>query len=95
MMVDATNILLDNANRMSAKAVQISLDETMLRRIDADPHTRRAGRSAFIREAVELYLATKKSRAIDASIKRAYADSADDMRDDARALMDAQAWPAK
>jgi metal-responsive CopG/Arc/MetJ family transcriptional regulator len=78
-----------------AKPVQISIDRELLRRIDADPETRRAGRSAFIRSAVRLYLQAKERRAIDRAILRAYQGKADELLDDVESLMLAQAWPEK
>jgi hypothetical protein len=42
---------------MAAKPVQISIETSLLRRIDADPEARRRGHSALIRLAGELYLA--------------------------------------
>jgi metal-responsive CopG/Arc/MetJ family transcriptional regulator len=80
---------------MAARAVQISLEQELLRRIDADPETRRKGRSAFMREAAELYLRAKERRAVDEAILRAYEGKADDLLAEVEALMGAQAWPAK
>jgi metal-responsive CopG/Arc/MetJ family transcriptional regulator len=78
-----------------AKPVQISLDEELLRRVDADPETKRRGRSAVVRSALILYLEGKKRRAVDAQILRAYGDAADDMVDEIDTLIGAQAWPTK
>jgi metal-responsive CopG/Arc/MetJ family transcriptional regulator len=78
-----------------AKPVQISLDEKLLRRIDADPETKRRGRSAVVRSALLLYLDTKKRRAVDDAILRAYGVAADDMLGEIESLIGAQAWPTK
>ncbi len=78
---------------MPAKAVQISVDLELLRRIDADPETREKGRSAFVRSAVSSYLAAKRRKAIDLAIGAAYRDSADAMEAEVSDLLDAQAWP--
>ncbi len=78
-----------------AKAVQISLDEELLRRVDADPETKRKGRSAVVRSALLLYLRNKQSRRVDESILRAYGASADEMLDEVDSLIEAQAWPKK
>jgi metal-responsive CopG/Arc/MetJ family transcriptional regulator len=64
---------------MAAKAVRISLDRDLLRRIDLEPETRRRGRSAFVRSAVELYLAAKDRRRIDEQLVAAYGGKADEM----------------
>ena len=78
---------------MAAKPVQISLEPRLLERIDADPETKARGRSAFVRAAVERYLAVKERRRIDAGIAAAYARTADRALADAQDLIDAQAWP--
>ena len=54
------------------KVVQISIDERLLRRIDAHPDAKKHGRSAFLRKAAEEYLRRKREQAIDESYRRAY-----------------------
>ncbi len=78
---------------MGAKPVQISIDSALLERIDADPETRARGRSAFVRSAVERYLAAKQRREIDRRITQAYPGKADAMLNDIADLIDAQQWP--
>ena len=78
---------------MPAKAVQISVDLELLRRIDADPETREKGRSAFVRSAVSSYLAAKRRKAIDLAIGAAYGDATGAMEAEVSDLLDAQAWP--
>jgi predicted transcriptional regulator len=78
---------------MAAKPVQISIDSELLDRIDADPETRTNGRSAFVRTAVEHYLARKRRGRIEAQIADAYGGQADAMLDEVSGLIDAQAWP--
>jgi predicted RNA-binding protein YlxR (DUF448 family) len=78
---------------MAVKAVQISIDTDLLRRIDRDPEARKRGRSAFVRSAVELYLAAKKRRDVDRAIARAYEGQSDAMLDEIEDLMGRQAWP--
>lgn len=78
---------------MAAKPVQISLDERLLERVDADPETRAHGRSAFVRLAIAQYLSAKERRQIDARIVAAYRGKADELAGDVADLMDAQAWP--
>jgi metal-responsive CopG/Arc/MetJ family transcriptional regulator len=78
---------------MPARPVQVSIDTELLRRIDADPETRARGRSAFIRSAVERYLAAKERRLIEKQIAEAYADQADRVLAEAADVMDVQAWP--
>jgi metal-responsive CopG/Arc/MetJ family transcriptional regulator len=85
-------IMLYNDN-MGAKAVQISLDSELLKRIDRDAEAKRLGRSAFIRSAVELYLREKVRRRTDDEIRRAYGGRADEMSVESEAFLGAQAWP--
>jgi len=78
---------------MASKAVQVSLDVVLLRRIDADPETRKRGRSAFIRSAVSSYLRAKRKNQIDSAIIAAYAGKAEAMAAEVADLLDTQAWP--
>ena len=78
---------------MPVRPVQISMDTKLLRRIDRDPEVRKRGRSAFIRSAVEVYLAAKRKRAVDTEIARAYEGRADAMLEEIVDLMRDQAWP--
>jgi metal-responsive CopG/Arc/MetJ family transcriptional regulator len=73
--------------------VQVSIDLELLQRIDADPETRKKGRSALVRSAVSSYLYAKRRREIDAAIRAAYGSADDDLQAEVRGLMDAQAWP--
>ena len=79
---------------MAAKAVQISLEETLLERIDTDPETRERGRSAFIRSAVRCYLREKEREANDQRLRDAYQGRADELAAEIVDLLDDQAWPA-
>jgi metal-responsive CopG/Arc/MetJ family transcriptional regulator len=69
------------------------MDSELLDRIDTDPEVRERGRSAFVRAAVRLYLAAKERRDIDARIFQAYAGEADQLLEEAEALMGGQSWP--
>lgn len=78
---------------MPARPVQISIDTELLRQIDADREARTRGRSAFVRSAIDLYLAVKRRRQIETEIAAAYRGRADALVAEAASLMDAQAWP--
>ena len=54
------------------KAVQISIDEDLLRRLDALPEVKRHGRSAFIRDMAEAYLAHRRKVEIRDAYRRGY-----------------------
>lgn len=55
------------------RAVQISIDEPLLERLDADEDVRRAGRSAVMRRLIQRYLEQKRELAIDARYEAGYA----------------------
>jgi Ribbon-helix-helix protein, copG family len=59
------------------KAVQVSMDEGLLARLDADEEVKRDGRSAVLRRAADLYLRQRRSRAIAAAYERAYRGAPD------------------
>lgn len=54
------------------KAIQFTLDETLLKRVDADPEVRASGRSAFLRNAIEEYLKRRRERSIRDAYPRGY-----------------------
>ena len=54
------------------KAIQITIDESLLARLDADPEVRSAGRSAVFRRAVEAYLQQQRARGVKEAYRRAY-----------------------
>jgi len=78
---------------MTAKPVQVSIDQELLERIDRDPEVQHRGRSAFIRSAVELYLHAKERRSTDEQIEQAYRGQSDIMIDEVAELVRDQAWP--
>lgn len=78
---------------MPARPVQISIDQKLLEEVDRDPQTRQQGRSAFVRDAIRLYLAAKHRRAIDAQIAKAFGGQAGDLLADVEATLEGQQWP--
>lgn len=61
------------------KAVQVTLEENLLRELAADQRVRRIGRSALLRELARDYLRRERERRIDEQYARAYAG---DQRED-------------
>ena len=80
---------------MAARPVQISLDSELLARVDRDPQTKKHGRSAFVRDAIELYLAARRRREIDSQIAAAYRGARAELLDEAAAWLEEQSWPEK
>ena|SRR2546428_9553384 len=71
------------------KAIQITIDDNMLRAIDS--MAAETGRSAFVRKAVQHYLDSMRQAAIDDSYRRGYSKG---VRDSALAPWEGeQAWP--
>jgi metal-responsive CopG/Arc/MetJ family transcriptional regulator len=54
------------------KAIQITVDERLLSRLDADPEVQRDGRSAVFRRAVEAYLRERRRTTVRDAYRRAY-----------------------
>jgi metal-responsive CopG/Arc/MetJ family transcriptional regulator len=58
------------------KAIQVTFDEDLLARLDADDEVRRAGRSAVLRRAVREDLRCRKRRRIARAYREAYGGEA-------------------
>jgi hypothetical protein len=54
------------------KAIQVMVDEPLLRRLAADEEVRRFGRSAVMRRAADAYLKRSRSRRIAEAYRQAY-----------------------
>ena len=74
------------------KAIQITLDDELLRRLDADEEVRRDGRSAVLRRAAAEYLARRRKRAVAEQYARAYAKDAG-LGEEFSGWQDEGAWP--
>ena len=78
---------------MSVQPVQISLDRGLLKRLDADPEVKAKGRSAFIRDALRVYLRARERARIDDQIRAAYGGRANAMLREVESLLGSQSWP--
>lgn len=58
------------------KAIQITVDDDLLARLDRDDEVKRDGRSAVLRRAADQYLRRRRAAAIASAYRRAYADTA-------------------
>jgi metal-responsive CopG/Arc/MetJ family transcriptional regulator len=54
------------------KAIQITVDDQLLARLDRDLDVKRSGRSAVFRRAIEAYLRERRRSRIDAAYRSAY-----------------------
>ena len=57
------------------KAIQITLEEDLLRDLDADERVKAIGRSALLRQLAREYLRRERQRRIDEQYARAYGDN--------------------
>ncbi len=57
------------------KAIQITMDESLLAEFDADGEVQSKGRSAILRRVTADYLARRKRNKISADYKQAYRDA--------------------
>lgn len=76
---------------ISMKAIQITMDESLLRQLDADDEVKAVGRSAVLRRAVEAYLKMKRAADVDAAYRRAYRQ--DGLGADWKGWPEEGAWP--
>jgi len=72
------------------KAIQVTLDERLLERLDADEEARREGRSAVIRRAVFEYLRHKRRASVAEAYRCAYAKGTER---DLEGWADEGVWP--
>ena len=77
---------------MGARSIQISLDDVLLEEVDNHPEVKQGGRSAFIRQALRLYLRLGRKMMIDRAYVQAYGGEADALYDELGELMEAQKW---
>ena len=61
---------------MYMKAIQVTFDEALLKRLDRDPAVRERGRSAVLREAAAAYLVRKEAEVIADRYRTGYGDDA-------------------
>jgi len=54
------------------KAIQITIDDGLLARLDRDPEAKQFGRSAVFRRAAEAYLRRRQKTRIAEAYRRAY-----------------------
>ena len=66
---------------MYMKAIQVTLDDALLARLDADAEVQRDGRSAVLRRAADEYLRRRRKRTIAEQYAKAYhgAEVADEL----------------
>lgn len=76
------------------KAIQVSFDERLLDRLDADPEVKKVGRSEVMRRAVAVYLRQRRSDAIRDAYVRAYGDRKG-LDDELVGWSEEGSWPAE
>jgi metal-responsive CopG/Arc/MetJ family transcriptional regulator len=73
------------------KAIQISMDESLLAELDAEEEVRREGRSAVLRRAVADYLHRRREQRTNEQYRRAYAGGSVDP--ELAGWEEEEAWP--
>ena len=76
------------------KAIQVTLDDALLARLDADEEVRRDGRSAVLRRAADQYLRSRRKRAVAEQYANAYGSGVG-LGPEFSGWDDEGAWPAK
>ena len=76
------------------KAIQITVDDALLARLDRDPDEKRLGRSAVFRHAVDAYLRRRRKREVAEAYHRAYG-TADSRHDDLEGWAEEGVWPER
>jgi metal-responsive CopG/Arc/MetJ family transcriptional regulator len=74
------------------KAIQVTFDDALLARLDADEEVRRDGRSAVIRRAADEYLRRRRKRVIAEQYAKGYSGDGSLGREFA-GWEDEAAWP--
>ena len=74
------------------KTIQVTMEPELLDQIDNDDETRRKGRSAFLRNAVKLYLQQKRLKSISEQYSTGYAHGVE-KDPDLKSWEDEQVWP--
>jgi metal-responsive CopG/Arc/MetJ family transcriptional regulator len=76
------------------KAIQITVDDALLVRVDADPEVKALGRSAVFRRAVDVYLRQRRRRDTADAYRRAYGGKVRGP-EELEGWSDEGVWPAK
>ncbi len=76
------------------KAIQITVDDALLARLDADAEVQRVGRSAVFRKAVDEYLRRRRKQAVASAYERAYG-TGDGLGAEWTGWEEEGAWPAE
>lgn len=73
------------------KAIQITVDEALLTRMDADAEVKALGRSAVFRRAMDRYLRLRRKKDIRDAYRRAYTNQPID--EELEGWADEGVWP--
>jgi metal-responsive CopG/Arc/MetJ family transcriptional regulator len=79
---------------INMKAIQVTLDDALLARLDADEEVQRDGRSAVLRRAADQYLRSRRKRAVAEQYAKAYRVGAA-LGAEFSGWEDESAWPEK
>jgi metal-responsive CopG/Arc/MetJ family transcriptional regulator len=74
------------------KAIQITVDEGLLARLDRDPEVKRLGRSEVLRRAADAYLRRQRKRTVAEAYRLAYGEGKTPL-DDLEGWDEEGVWP--
>jgi metal-responsive CopG/Arc/MetJ family transcriptional regulator len=75
------------------KAIQITIEEELLRRLDSTDEVQRDGRSAVLRRAAEEYLDRRRAQLIRERYRQAYGADATGLGTEFEGWEDQGSWP--
>lgn len=76
------------------KAIQVTVDDELLARLDADDEVQRDGRSAVLRRAADEYLRRRRRQSIAEQYAKAYGRSTG-LDEEFKGWEDEGAWPER
>lgn len=85
---------VDSTYNIAMKTIQITVDESLLAKVDADEETKRDGRSAVFRRAVAEYLKRRRRASIAEQYRKAYKGAAG-LRSEFEGWEDEGVWPSE
>ena len=76
------------------KAIQFTIEEALLERLDADPEVQEDGRSAVLRRAIKAYLKNRRQQQIARAYREGYGNTpADELPSELQGWTDEGVWP--
>src|SRR5205823_3601446 len=92
-LVDTTHMAAKKKPQAHVKKpVQISFDPQILRQVDANREAKKAGRSAFVMQAILTYLRMQREKDLEEQVRQAYKGQADKLLGELEPYLPHQVW---